>query len=274
MSTRTVRGPFPEYGSTAAAAGCRRGVALVMGSTNITAVPATAIGQGKYRGVQIDEGALPNGAANYGQSATQPAEQINAQKEGIAWGLAAAASTPVMGDQAICDASAQFITRVPYSFSAFVYGQFDESRTVGSNPELVGIELLPQYIEVVRNVTCGGTGALGAATKYGTYVAGAASATAVPLFMAAFTGQKIRNLAAGLTTAPAGVDTVIFTVMTSVDFGANWVDTVVTCTTTGTAFASYDLTHSATLTKGMLVALKAVSSGATAAGITASFDIV
>lgn len=274
MATRTVRGPMPEYGFTAAAAGCRRGIALVIGSTNITTVPATAIGQGKYRGVQIDEGALPDGSANYGQDATHPAEQVNCQKNGIAWGLAAASTSPVMGDQAVSNASGYFIARVPYSFSAFVYGQFDEGRTVGSNPELVGIEMIPQYIEIVRPIICGAVGAITAATKYGNAVGQAKAAAQVPLYMVRFTGEKICSLAVNLATAPAGADTVITTVQKSSDNGGSWSDTALTCTITGTAKAAYDLTHSATLAKGDLLAVKLVSSAGTAADCTVSFDVV
>src|SRR5579871_3004053 len=277
MATRTLRGPLPEYGYTAASAGCRRGVVLVQGANNRLAVVAAAIGQGKYRGIQIDEGTLPDGSANYGQDAQHPAEQVNAQKEGIAWGLAPANTTPAQGDQAWSDATGKLITRVPFSFSGFILGQFDEARTVGVNPELVGVELSPQYIEICRNL--GGFAAAApaaGATKWGALGAVAVQNAQSPLYVAGYAGETVRNLKVSVGTAPGVGETLAFTVQKSSDNGATWVDTALTCTIAGTSKAASDLAHAVALAAGDLLALKMVASnnGAYAAAAVAfCFDV-
>src|SRR5579871_1490495 len=261
MPTRTVRGPLPEYGYTAASAGMRRGVVLVQGSTNRLAVLAASVGQGKYRGIQIDEGTLPDGSANYGQDAQHPAEQVNAQKEGIAWGLAAASTSPSQGDQAWSNASGLLVSRVPFSFSGFILGQFDESRAVGANPELVGVELLPQYLEICRNV--GGFAAAApaaGATKYGALGTVAVQNAQSPLYIAGYAGEAVRNLKVSVGTAPGANESLAFTVQKSSDNGATWTDTALTCTVSGTAKAAVDLSHAVTLAAGDLLALKMVAS--------------
>lgn len=269
MSTRHSRGAIAEMAYLANGAGLRRGVVLVR-STQTKAVIASAIGQAGV-GVQIDEGALPNGTANYGQDTDHPADLLAAQFGGIAWGLGAASTSVTLGDQVWANASGLLITRTPYSFSGWIVGEADETRSFGSNPEFFGVLARPQYIETMRGVR-GFIATLGAVTKYLTFSTTYAAAE-VPLYVAGFTGEKIRNLRIKLGTAPGGSDTVAVTVEKSSDGGGTWSDTALTCTATGAATTAADLTHAVTLTAYDVLAVKFVSSAATAANLCLSFDI-
>lgn len=278
MATRHVRGPLPEYGYLATVTGMRRGTVLVMVTNNTKAKLATSIGEGAYRGIQIDEGALPDGSANYGQDSSHPAEMVNAQKEGIAWGLVPANTTVTMGDQAWANASAQIIKRTPFSFSGFILGQFDESATTGSAAELHSVEMFPQYIEVVRPVYAVATDAtVGAATKYMAGVGVALSGSEVPVALVQYTGQKARNLWVSTGTAAGNGETLAVTVIKSSDNGGTWSATTLTVTLTGTAgglkFASELSLASAALAAGDLVGIKLVSSAGNVGLVRAGFDL-
>lgn len=266
-NARQIRGGLPEYGYKAQGTGLRMGVMLVIGASNVFAKIANAIGLGKWRGIQIDEGMLPDGAAD----ATIP-DSVTAQKTGIARALVPASSSATEGDQAWSDAAGKIIKRTPFSFSGFLVGQFDESFTAGSSAEYRGVELIPHYIEVCRVILAGCAGAITGATKYLGDVSQAKAAAQVPRYVVRFTGEKIRNLRCNLGTAPGGSDTVAFTVQKSSDNGGTWSDTTLTCTITGTEKSAVDLTHEPSLTAGDLLAVKAVSSAGTAADATACFD--
>jgi hypothetical protein len=122
-------------------------------------------------------------------------------------------------------------------------------------------------------VNCGSVAALGAATVF--LVANgqnkASSAVAVHLASRACT---IKNLAVVASTAPGGSDTVVITVQKSSDKGATWTDTALAATIPAAGTATYDLTNEVAIAKGDLLAVEAVSSGATAAAVYASFDVV
>lgn len=120
-------------------------------------------------------------------------------------------------------------------------------------------------------VNCGSVAALGAATVFlvGT---GNKSASAVPVY---FAGRActIQNLAVVAGTAPAGSDTVVVTVQKSSDKGATWTDTALTATIPAAGTATYDTTNAVAIAKGDLLAVEAVSSGATAAAVSCSFEV-
>jgi hypothetical protein len=271
-NARQVRGGLPEYGYRAEGAGLRKGVVLVVGASNIKAKIAAAIGAGKIRGIQIDEGTLPDGVAD-----PNLPDLVTAQKTGIAQALVPAASVAAEGDQAWSDATGKVIKRAPFSFSGLVLGQFDEGFTAGANPEYRGVELFPHYVEVIRAITAASMDTFAAATRYIGAPGVALNAAQIPIYRARFAGEVIRNLAVSLVTAPGGADTVVFTVMKSSDNGATWTDTALTATISGASKVPADpaavLALSATLAAGDLLAVKAVSSAITAAKPTVTFDV-
>lgn len=73
------------------------------------------------------------------------------------------------------------------------------------------------------------------------------------------TGQ-LQSLECDVGTAPGGTDTIAFTIGTSTDQGATWVDTSITCTITGVAKICVDNTHAVAVTEGTRVSVKQVSS--------------
>ena len=157
-------------------------------------------------------------------------------------------------------------------------GQFDESATIGSSDAFVAVELLPQYVETVRQITVSQplkTTVLGAATVFGATTGTAFGTAAIQLYRARFTGEKIRNLSVSLGVAPAGADTVIVTIQTSTDNGNTWATPAAapTATVAGAAFSATDLVNAYTLTAGEIVAFKAVSTAGTAAGAVITADI-
>ena len=215
-------------------------------------------------------------AGTIGGSGAAANEEISCQRLGLAKLLTSPSTVTTRGAQAIADSGANLgnaKVRTPYSSSAIVIGQFEEGHTVGAAAEHVEAEVRPQIVEVVRPVTFGALGVVTAATVYGNGV-GIAKATAqVPLYCARFDGETVRNLGLALATAPGGADTVAVTLQKSVDGGANWTDLAVTATITGAAKAASDLTHSAILAAGDLLAAKLVSSAGTAAGLCGTFDV-
>jgi hypothetical protein len=275
MLLRNIRGPFAEKGYVAVGPGLQRGVLLVVvpGATdNTKAQIASAVGQGRYRGIQIDEGYLPGGVAD----PTIP-DLITAQKQGIAMALVPAGSSGNEGDQAWCNAQGQFISRVPSSFSGFILGQFDQTFQAGANPQYEGIEMFPQHIETVRSVTQCNSGAIGQGTKFVQPGFVAPGAAQVPLYRARYTGETLRNLALTLKVAPAGADSVTAFFVRSQDGGNTWTALNAAgnpqVVVTGTAIAGANLTDTFVLTAGDLVGVALVSTNVTAAQPTVTFDV-
>lgn len=118
---------------------------------------------------------------------------------------------------------------------------------------------------VVARTSGGGTGALGAATKYLTAPGQAASASEVYLALAG-RASAVRNLYCYLGTAPGGSDTVAVTVRIA---GA---DSTLTCTISAAGQTCNDTTHSAAVVAGNGLSIKEVSSAGTAAGLVCSFE--
>ncbi len=270
---RQINGIF-DFGAVAATTGLRKGVAARFSAADAISRLSTARAAGF--GVQLEEGTLPDGSANYGAAATTPAEPVTLQTLGIAAVLVPGSSSGTINDQIVCDANGQFVTSTPYSLSRYVWGRFIETFTAGSDAEYRAAHLQQQVVEVVRPITVSQplkTTVLGAATVFGTGPGLAFSAAAVALYVARFTGETIRNLSVSLTTAPGGADTVIVAVMKSSDNGATYSATAVTCTISAAAKAATDLVNTASLTAGDIVAVRAISSAGTAAGCAISFDI-
>jgi hypothetical protein len=190
-----------------------------------------------------------------------------------------AASTAMLpGDQLIADAGELGAAKVraPYSYSALVLGHGTEAFTAdaGSGQRLGSAEVKGYWIETVRSRSGGSAETLGAATT--SYYGGSGaskSGTPIVVYQARTTGEAVRLLGINLITAPGGTDTVAATIVKSSDNGTTWTDTAVTCTATGTAKAANDLTHSAQLTSGDILGVKAVSSAGTAAGFSYTFDV-
>lgn len=268
---RQVR-PGWDYGYIVQGSGIQKGVALVIGATNLKAKIASSIGEGRFRGVALTAGRVPNGEGD-------PAipDMVTAQKQGIAQAMVPSASSATEGDQAICDADGFFIKRTPFTFSAFLWGQFDETFTAGASDEWRGVELLPQYVETVRNIFASNptASAIGAATRYMAGINAALSASEIAIAQVQHTGQVLRNLKVQLATAPGGADTVVVTFIVSSDGGATWgaLASAPTCTITGAALTAKDYTTAKTLTEGQLLGVKLVSSAGTAAGASVSFDL-
>jgi hypothetical protein len=210
-----------------------------------------------------------------GGSGAAAGEAVAMKRHGLARIKLAISTVMTRGAQLIADATTLGTVkpRTPYSFSAKVIGWAEEALSSSAAVQMLEAFVHPIDVEVVRPVTAGSSSTLTAATKYLAPGYVAVASAAVPLYVARFTGETIRNLGASLATAPAGTDTAIFTVQKSSDNGATWADTALTCTITGTAKAAADLTHSAVLAAGDLLALKVVSSATTAAIPFASFDI-
>lgn len=116
-----------------------------------------------------------------------------------------------------------------------------------------------------------GEDATGATTKYLAAAGGNHASAQVKLFLATH-ACTIQNLYASAQTAPGGTDTAAVTVQSSTDQGANWTDTTLTCTITGTATNASDTANRVAVAAGTMLAIKVVSSGATAAKIHAAFE--
>ncbi len=117
------------------------------------------------------------------------------------------------------------------------------------------------------------TGTIGAATRYMSRGAAAVASSAVCVATVTRAGV-LRRLYANLLTAPGGADTVAFTIQKSSDNGATWSDTTLTCTITGAAKGNSDTTHAPAVAAGDLLAVKMVSSAATAADPSVGFEIL
>lgn len=114
-------------------------------------------------------------------------------------------------------------------------------------------------------VTGGGTGAIGAATKYLTAPGQAPSATEYPLAVVT-RATTSANLYCYIGTAPGGSDTVAVTVR------ENASDQALTCTITGAGTTCSDASNSFTSVAGDRLSIKAVSSAGSAANVSCSFE--
>ena len=97
------------------------------------------------------------------------------------------------------------------------------------------------------------------------------AAAQIKLFGPAPFACTIGYLAASCETSPGGADTGVFTIQKSVDKGANWTDTAVTCTVPVAGTTVYDTTHFVAIAQGDMLAIKEVQSGATGAKSSACF---
>lgn len=224
--------------------------------------------------LQIPYG-INDSAGFVGGSGTTLGEALALTRQGLCRMKLTNGITTTRGAELIADASVlgNVKLRTPYSFSAYVLGTAEEAYSSSATDDLIEAYMQPALKEVIRSVFAATSSTFGADTKYIAPGYVALAAAQVPVFVAAFTGQVVRNLVTSLATAPAGTDTVVYTIQKSSDNGATWTDTAVTCTTTGTAKASSDLTHSAVLAAGDLLAIKAVSSATTAAIAAVQFDV-
>lgn len=211
-----------------------------------------------------------------GGSGAAAGEAIAAQRHGLGRVKLALSTVMTRGAQLIADATTLGTVkpRTPYSFSAKVIGWAEEALSSVAAVQMLEAYIQPIDVEIVRQVTCGVLAAPGAATKHGTAPGVATGAAAeIPVYIARFTGEVVRNLRVNAVTAPGGSDTVAVTINKSSDNGGTWATTTVTCTITGTAKFAADLTHSLALTAGDLLEVAFVSSAGTAAGLTATFDV-
>jgi len=216
-------------------------------------------------------------AGEMGGSGTQRGEEISCQRLGYAKLLVSPNITTTLGGQVIADGGANagnVRQRVPYSSSALILGQFEEEHSTGSMAALVEGEVRPTWLEIVRQVTGSQAGAIGNnVTRWLGAPGVAVSQTAIPLYRSRFGGETIRNLGSSVAVKPSGGETVQVTIARSVDGGATWGDTPVTCTITGPDGSAADLARMLTLNAGDLLALKVVSFSTPAAGLTATFDV-
>lgn len=201
---------------------------------------------------------------------------LSIARQGLSRVLLTAGLVTTRGAELIADAATlgNAAVRTPYSFSAWVLGTAEEAYGPSATDDQVETYLQPFLKEIIRNITAGATTALGAATKFATAPGQAGAAAQIPLYIARFTGEVVRNFQVNIATAPGGADTVIFTLQKSSDNGGSWADTTITVTpTAGTGKSGTDLTHTVSLVAGDMLAVKMVSSGATAAAITVTFDV-
>lgn len=125
---------------------------------------------------------------------------------------------------------------------------------------------------VATVITGAGVDAISATTKYLANPGENHAAAQIKLYLAT-RAVTIQNLYCSMETAPASSDTSIFTVQTSTDNGANWVDTTLTVTITGAAKSGSDTTHRVSVAAGTLLAIKEVATGSTGAKCVATFEV-
>lgn len=211
-----------------------------------------------------------------GGSGANAGEAIAVKTHGLGRMKVALNQAITRGAQLIADATTlgAVKARTQYSFSAQVLGIAHEALSSSASiVQKVEAFIQPYFVEIVRQVTAGATTALGAATKYATAPGQAGAASQIALYRARFAGEVVRNLSMNVATAPGGSDTVVATVQKSSDNGATWSDTAITCTVSAAGKSATDLTNTATLAAGDLLAVKLVSSNVTAAGVTCTFDV-
>jgi len=216
-----------------------------------------------------------NRSAGYvGGTGTTSGETLDLTRQGISTVLLKNGTAATRGGKMIASATLGYVQPyTDYSFSAWILGTFEEALTASSTSDQVTAYVQPYFQAIVRPVTAGTTSTFGANTRFLGAVGSTIASAQVPLYVARFAGETIRNLAATLVTAPGGTDTVVFTVQKSSDNGATWADTALTCTITGVAKSASDLTDAVVLAAGDILAIKTVSSATTAAQATATFDV-
>lgn len=212
-----------------------------------------------------------------GATTTAGTDMIAVQWHGRAKCKLAAGLTATRGQYAqVNDTSGNVLARTQWSFSAQSLGTFAQTKTAGSNADFIEVDLCPTPIELVRPVTGGCTGTIGAATKYLTAPGQGVAAAAIALYVARFSGEVARNLQASLGTAPGGADTVIYTVYKNPLVSGSytgWAATTITCTISAAGVSASDLTHTVSLNQGDMLAVQVVSSNVTAAAPTCTFDV-
>lgn len=258
----------------AGSAGIQDGCIVVRGSDDDScALPAAALAKG-ILGVSKSAGPFGSGTGQTG-AATSGVDRVAVQKLGRARVLVAANTTVNRGeDCVIANSSGHGRSRVPSEGTCGILGQFAQSKTTGANPEFVEVDLEIETLEQSSTVMGGSTNAaIGAATKYLASPGVAVAAAQIPLYVAP-QAATIRNLRAQLGTAPGGSDTVAFTVQKSSDNGATWADTALTATISAAGKSASDVSDVVSIAAGDLLAIKVVSSGATAAFPSCSFQVV
>lgn len=234
------------------------------------AAPGAAL-CGGIAGVLVSAGTMTAGV--FGNATVGDAVVV--QKLGRAVCILAPNQTAVRGQPAVvANTSGQVRQLAPGERARGLVGVFNQSKTTTATAKQIEVDLAICDIAAPQSITAGAVGVVTAATVYAT-APGQAKATAqVPLYRARFAGEIVRNLSVNLTTAPGGVDTVATTIQKSSDNGSTWSDLALTCTITGAAKSATDLSHSATLAAGDLLAIKYVSSAGTAADATTTFDVL
>jgi hypothetical protein len=268
---RQVR-PGWEFPYTVEGGNVQKGVACVAGSKNTALKIASAVGQGRFRGISIDAGVVPNGTAD-----PNLPDSVDAQKQGIAQAMVPANTSGKDGDQAICDQNGFFVVRRPFSFSAFVWGQFDGDFAAGAKSQWAAIELLPHYIELVRNVVASGFGGGVIGVTLGKFFdphAAALAAAPLPVYRVKYTGEVLRNLGVTLRIAPGGNDSVTGSFQKSSDGGVTWTDIAgPSAQAVGPVkIADDQINVTPPLADGDLIAIKIASTAGLAADPVVTFD--
>lgn len=225
-------------------------------------------------GLVASAGTLTNGA----YSAPALGDPLTIQRFGQGVGLLAPNQTITRGQKlgAISGTGGQLGAYIPGQGMKFI-GFAAQSKTttsialfievdLNSNPKVVTVEKVSGFASTTFQNS----------TKYlsapGTTTAAAAQ---VVLGVVPPGGGVLANLVVDEGTAPGGSDTDAFTVQTSVDHGATWVNSTLTATVTGAAKSASDVTHTPAVTAGMLLAIAVVASATSlGAGKSASFQIL
>lgn len=217
-----------------------------------------------------------------GGSGSAAGEAQSIKRQGLGRALLTHGNTITRGQEFQADAGVlgNVVPRAPYSFSAWALGTFEEAYSSSSTDDLVEIYLQPVLKEICRRFAgYVGTAPAAGQIKYANGPSGAVAASDVPLMMADFTGQVVRDLYIGLTTAPAAGETLQAIVRRNpLVAGAytGFADTAITCTISGTGLVAVDHTNSLALNQGDLLAIKFVASnngGYAAAGLSYGLDL-
>ena len=219
-----------------------------------------------------------DGQGYVGGTGTAAGEAIALKRQGLGI-VMLDANQPVTAGQELIASAGTYGTvkaRGNFSGSCVVLGTAEESLSASSSAQRLEAYIQPYRLEDTEPVSVSQptkTTVVGAATVYGAGVGDAFAAAPVALYVARYAGQTVQNLGVQAAVAPGGADTLIATVMTSTDNGNTYVARSVTCTMTGAAFSASDLANSYTLAAGEIVALRFVSSGGAAAGVSATLTI-
>ncbi len=214
-----------------------------------------------------------------GGTGTAAGESITLKLQGAGILVLDANQSCTVGDELIASAGTlgTVKSRTGFSGSCYVVGIAQETLSSSTSTQRVEAYINPMKVENRASVSVSQplkTTTIGALTAYGSGLGLAFSAAAVGLYVARFAGETIANLGIQAAAAPGGADTVIATIYTSTDDGNTWAARATTCTMTGAAKSASDLANQYVLAAGEIVALQFVSSGALAAGVSASFDVI